>query len=55
MAQKFIEGDIRLQILITCQNPKMAQLFSSENPEMNQNSDNLCLEFHFSATFYSGF
>ena len=41
----------RLEILITCQNSKMAQLFSSENPEMTQNLDNLCLEFHFSSNF----
>ena len=31
----------------------MAQLFSSENPEMTQNSDNICLEFHFSSNFGS--
>ena len=41
----------RLEILITCQNPKMAQLFSSEKPKMAQNSDNLCLEFHFSSNY----
>ena len=29
----------------------MAQLLSSENPEMTQNSDNICLEFHFSSNF----
>ena len=41
----------RLEILITCQNPKMAHLFLSENPEMAQNSLNLCLQFHFSSNF----
>ena len=41
----------RLEILITCQNPDMAYLFLSENPEMALNSDNLCLELHFSWNF----
>ena len=41
----------RLEILITCKNPKMVQVSSSENPEMARNSDNICLEFHFSSNF----